>query len=291
MLPLSVLVLTLTLLADPTHESANPLFQELCKTGLAISPKARTLMPAPTMPDGLDARKQLAVLTALAGQDYEVEELLRQSVVAPHILKFRDIEPADPNAPARGVDLWFIAHGKLQTFSRQEFDRRVREFGKDNKSVVGLKQDDLEKRKIKLPAAGLNEQGFAHAEAVLLDKVQLRGTSWVVISRTAESIVSASRLDPRFDNDKEFPNQWRLFPSDDPESKELGPPHPYHGAMAYLKLTQLHDPPSALFVEYHVVFVEPKGWFSGRNLLRSKLPAVIQSQVRSFRRELAKVKE
>ena len=50
----------------------------------------------------------------------------------------------------------------------------------------------------------------------------------------------------------------------------------------------LAEPKGALFVEGHVVFAEPVKWFDGANLLRSKLPPVIQGQVRSFRRELAK---
>ena len=37
-----------------------------------------------------------------------------------------------------------------------------------------------------------------------------------------------------------------------------------------------------------VVFNEPAGWFGGTNRLRSKLPPVVQSQVRRFRGELIK---
>jgi hypothetical protein len=43
-----------------------------------------------------------------------------------------------------------------------------------------------------------------------------------------------------------------------------------------------------LLIEVHMVFAEPKGWFEGRNLLRSKLPPVMQDSVRKFRRQLAK---
>jgi hypothetical protein len=36
-----------------------------------------------------------------------------------------------------------------------------------------------------------------------------------------------------------------------------------------------------------MIFDEPNGWFGGANLLRSKLPLVIQDEVRNFRRRLA----
>ena len=41
-----------------------------------------------------------------------------------------------------------------------------------------------------------------------------------------------------------------------------------------------------MFIEYHVAFIEPEGWFHGTNLLRSKLPIVAQEMVRKFRRNL-----
>jgi hypothetical protein len=53
-----------------------------------------------------------------------------------------------------------------------------------------------------------------------------------------------------------------------------------------VKATRLAAPAGALFVEYHVVFLEPQGWFRGTNLLRSKLPIVAQDLVRKFRRRM-----
>ena len=53
-------------------------------------------------------------------------------------------------------------------------------------------------------------------------------------------------------------------------------------------MTELIEPQGALFVEYHLVFDEPKAWFGGANLLRSKLPLMVQDNIRKFRRELTK---
>jgi hypothetical protein len=74
---------------------------------------------------------------------------------------------------------------------------------------------------------------------------------------------------------------------DEAGKQKLGQPHPYHAAGGYLKATRLHEPAGAVLVEYHLTFDEPAGWFSGANLLRSKLPIVSQDGVRKFRRRFA----
>ena len=61
------------------------------------------------MPDGLDKQAQLKVLQKLGGDDYPLDELTRNSIVAPYILKFHDVDLGDKNAVGRGVDLSFIA--------------------------------------------------------------------------------------------------------------------------------------------------------------------------------------
>ena len=42
-----------------------------------------------------------------------------------------------------------------------------------------------------------------------------------------------------------------------------------------------------MFIECHMIFDEPRGWFGGANLLRSKLPLAVQEEVRNFRRRLS----
>ncbi|HTU21721.1 MAG TPA: hypothetical protein VMG10_27030 [Gemmataceae bacterium] len=53
----------------------------------------------------------------------------------------------------------------------------------------------------------------------------------------------------------------------------------------------MHEPKGALFIEYHLIYSEPQGWFSGADPLTTKLPAIIQAEVRTFRRELSNVKK
>src|SRR5438067_1281251 len=121
--------LLLLLLAAPgsqgSHEDRNPLYRELRDAGVAVGPKQKAVLPPPTMADGLDAARQKAVVREVAGEDVDVEELLRNSVVAPHVLRIRDVTPSDPKAPARGVDVWFVAYGDLRLVADKKFLDRV----------------------------------------------------------------------------------------------------------------------------------------------------------------------
>ena len=63
------------------REPRNPLFDSLLDPGLTVGPGLRAKLPPPTMPDGLDAAKQKAVITALIRDDHSYEDFTRKSVV------------------------------------------------------------------------------------------------------------------------------------------------------------------------------------------------------------------
>jgi hypothetical protein len=63
---------------------------------------------------------------------------------------------------------------------------------------------------------------------------------------------------------------------------------PYVGSMSYAKITRLAGQADALFVETHLIFVEPRGWFDGNPILRSKFGVIAQDQIRRLRREIQK---
>ena len=84
-----------------------------------------------------------------------------------------------------------------------------------------------------------------------------------------------------------IPNCWHSISIDDAGRRQIGPPQPYAGLGSYVKATRLAEPAGAVFIEYHVVYAEPQGWFHGANLLRSKLPIVAQDLVRRLRRKMA----
>jgi hypothetical protein len=286
----SLFSLTVAVLLAPAagDESANPVFRDLREQGVAVGAGIKVPLPAPTMADGLDAKAQQAVLKAVAGEDYSLDELLRNSVVAPHILKLRDINPSDPAAPARGVDAWFIAYADLKTVTDKDFLDRLLNTNQKEGKARELTVAELEKRRLTIKAADEKHESYGHAVFTFLDRVEISATGHSTWSQTPDSVVFAAVLDPRFLNDADFPNQWRPVTRDAGGKTQLGPAHPYDGAGYYVKFTRLAEPKGALFVEAHVVFAEPVKWFEGANLLRSKLPPVVQSQVRSIRRELIK---
>ena len=115
----------------------------------------------------------------------------------------------------------------------------------------------------------------------------MSATRRVVTTRGNDEMTAAAVIDERFDKDAEYPNQWRPILRDTAANISLGPPQPYSGAGVYIKVTKLAEPADAKFVEGHMVFEEPYGWFEGGNELRSKAPAMIQQRVKVFRSKLA----
>ena len=271
------------------HLAANPLYKQLRDPGLAIGANLRAKLPAPTMADGLDAGGQKAVLQKVIGDDYTMEEFTRKSIVSPHILRIGDAKPADPKSPARTVDLWFIAYGRLDETQDDTAMERFTNTGKDGGKNSGrtLTADELAKRKIAFGPGDEKNQRYGTFGVDFLDKVQIQATGRVTWRMGAESLLAAAEIDDRFAGDAEFPTQWRPLAKESAGLK-TGEASPYGGAGFYLKVTKLIEPAGALFVEQHVVFTEPAKWFDGANLLRSKFPLVVQNQVRAVRRELLK---
>lgn len=284
MLPLALAIAVCAADPAPGHEALNPLYKQLLESGLEVGPGLRTKLPPPTLPDGLDAAKQTAAIKTLIGTDITYEEFTRRSAVAPQLLRLRDAAPSDPKAPARGVDVWFVAYGDFKKTEDEDFQDRLLKSGRGEGEGKTLTAEDLAKRKINPPTGVGKRQKFGHVTFDFLDRVRIRATGQAVWSRTADSVVAAAELDPRFVGDTEFPNEWRPL-TKEAGGLKAGPAAPYSGAGFYLKVTNLAEPAGAVFIEQHIVFAEPVGWFNGMNLLRSKLPQAIQSNVRNVRRE------
>lgn len=273
--------------ADP-HLRINPLFHELREQGIAVGAKLKPTLPVALFADGLDSKKQTALLTKLAGDDYPLEELLRHSVVAPYVFKLSEFATQDPTTLGRRTSLWFIAYGKLETLTHRNLTKLYQGVRKDSQ-LTPLSDAMLKARNLKRLASFNVEEEFFHTSYPMLERVQIQATFRTVTSRSKDSVVLASRLDSAFAKDQEFPNQWRPMEADDAGNLKLGPAQPYEGVGVYLKISRLREPADALFIEMHQVFAEPTRWFGSPNVLRSKLPIVVQSEVRAFRRELAKL--
>src|SRR5262249_6474719 len=108
------------------HEKQNALYQQLRQKGIAIAPDADSPLPAPSMADGLDSKAQARVIRSLIGEDIDYNLFVDNSVNSPQLLlPLRQIKGGDPQAPARGMDLYFVAYGKLSKLTDKQVLERV----------------------------------------------------------------------------------------------------------------------------------------------------------------------
>jgi len=248
-------------------------------------------LPPPVMPDELDALGQRAVLEKVVGNRFSVRDFTAKIGTAPHVYAIRKIANAGDDSPRMlGVDVSFIAYGSLDSVANRDFLEGLHNKSKDRKIHV-LTAEELDKRKLAVESSKRREERYSHGVFIVLDRIELRAALHTVITRQPNSLLATTRIDPRFDKDTDFSNVWRKITVDEEGQRTLGAAHPYPGARGYLKITRLHEPRGSLFIEYHLIYTEPKGWFNGADPLTSKLPAIIQSEVRSFRQELNKVKK
>jgi hypothetical protein len=274
------------------HLPVNPVYRQLIEKGVRVAEGDFVPLPAPTLRDAMDAKAEQVAIAAIPDRHVPVDQLLRKSVVAPIVFRFREVGGRGRKTPVQGVDVWFVVYGQLDSLTRKDFLEEAMRTKEADAKQEGAKHkfltaQELQARKIAPPSDDKKER-YVYAMFPLMEKVELSLTSRTYTARTARSLVYAADMDQRFAADREFANQWRPIERGEEGSPKLGSAVPYEGAACYVKITQLADPPDALLIEQHTVFVEPKDWFHGANLLRSKLPVLIQSEVRKFRRQLAK---
>jgi hypothetical protein len=268
--------------------AANPIYQALVEKGLALSPQETVKLPPPVLTDGMTSAQQKAAIETLLAGKYEWGTFARKALVAPFLLRIND-EGREAGQVGRRVDLYFITYGSLDSMRGDDFLKGQLNFAAaDDESADGsrvkiLTADELSKRGLAVDQRAGSSRWIA-VESTLLNKVRLRLTTQNLKSESADSILIASVVDPKFVNDPEYPNDWRPIAADESGRRQIGAPQPYAGLASYVKGTQLSDPAGAVFIEYHVAFAEPQGWFHGTNLLRSKLPLVVQNMVRKLRR-------
>lgn len=280
--------------ADPPQ---NAVLARLLEQGITVGSDVKIPITPPVMLDGLDAAGQKKALELIATAQHTVERLSRDSAVSPFVFNLPKGKPVGDGMTARTVDLYFIAYGDLDVIYTPEFRDELAKLATEaensevpTRSAV-LNDEQIAARKLVEPADRAKSEMWLYGKFPMLDRVYISATRHAISHRTDESIVLASQLDERFTGDAEFPNQWQSIERDAAGKIVLGEVTPYSGAGFYVKVTKLHEPAGAVFIEYHHAFVEPRGWFNGTSLLSSKLPLVAQDRVRKFRRQLASASE
>ncbi|WP_166820160.1 hypothetical protein [Thalassoroseus pseudoceratinae] len=275
----SLLCLTAALLsadgaADANHIAHNPVYAELRQTGLTIGEQEPFKLPAPMMDDNLTGKQQKKIMEAIGGRAVPLDRLTRKALFAPHILKrIKEVDCPKANAKAKFVNVYFVAYG--------DFDELAKN-GKAEDDWKTIDEQDLQKRGI--DEIDPKHERYGHIQRELINRVMINAAVRTYWSQTDDSLVFATQLAPQFNGDSEFPNYWQSLV----RNKPTGEKHPYEHLGMYIKVTKLKDYEDGLFIEVHVVFSEPEGWFDGRNLLISKLPQVVQSEVRDARGDMKK---
>jgi hypothetical protein len=272
----------------PPHDQ-NPVFVQVLEQGIDAGGQKITL-PPPRLVDGASADDQRAAIKVVVGSDQGVDELLRDSVTAPFIIKVHDLKAT--GATVREADIWFAVHGDLKnTDPAQEAvrtDQKAVEVANMWFQTRLLKTEEIRAAGVRSADTTSGKSWYAHVHAKLLDRIDFEVTNHVLISRSPDSIVIASATDPSFATAGALSNGWKSLtktgstPTDNPAQQ------PYSGGISYAKISRVALQPDALFVELHVAFVEPDGWFQGSPILRSKFSLAAQDQIRTLRRELAK---
>ncbi len=291
-----VVVQLAAILGQPPLEVAveheNPVFSVLVSQGVEFGDERFVPLPQPTLADGLGDEQQRQAVASISDLNHPLVQLMRPSVVAPFVLKIRKHRVPESDRPARRIDVWFVAYGDLEMLANDDFLRDMARQSEDRKGstlpteLTFLEDADLHERSLMRSEAATAREVWFHSTFSLFDRVQLHVTRHAYVTRTSESVLVASLLDERFMNDADYPTAWNALTRDQLGRFQFGKMQAYQAAGFYLKATQLHDPPDAIFVEYHQVFDEPGEWFDGANLLRSKLPLMVQDGVRKFRRKL-----
>ncbi|HJT36495.1 MAG TPA: hypothetical protein VJ783_31015 [Pirellulales bacterium] len=312
----TLLLLLPSIASAGDSEIANPLFRQLVERGIEAGTSARAVKLAePSLADGLSGPEQKQAIERLVSKKYSYDQFVRKSAVAPFQLEIHS--PGDGGqqlgkSPTNNdgleghlpkgteekkagrvqqIDLWFVAYGTLQTVSDKNL---LGELAGGNRSSQArsetLTDDELRKRELHVSDLDDFKESYFRIELPVLDKVQVSGITHATITRSDGGAVAAALLDPGLADDADYPARWRPILRGGSGKTTLGEPRAYAGLGGYCRVTELQEPAGAMFIECHLIFDEPHGWFNGTNLLRSKLPLVVQDSVRTFRRKLADAK-
>ena len=222
-----------------------------------------------------------------------LDDFTRDAINAPFVLKTRDEDSAS-GTRFRHADLWFVIRADHEAvdlskvFGDMAKGQEV-EAGNMKFRSVGVPADALTKLGIKPPLNGESEQ-FVHQTGRLFGRILVEETDRVIATTSARSTLVSGRSDPRFDGSETFPNHWSTLEKKG-QSEIVGKPVSFFGTFSYVKATKLKTVADGLLMEVHFVYAEPKAWFNGGPILKSKFGAVAQDRIRALRRELTKTRK
>jgi hypothetical protein len=293
----------------PAAAPENTLLTELVTKGVTMPDGQVVQLPPPLMPDGLTAAQQADVLKRAAPRGNVLAFTGTQSSA------LLSLKVATSNAQGtdliRTVNVCFVVYGDWEVLTSKSFSDTILRPNKANNqnnqggtavSKAGyLKAPEMAVRRLTARSTPNLKEYFLYTDFRLFGEVDISATRFGMATKTPTGVVVAAKVDPRFADDKQYPNQWRPIVRNAAGNPVVGEPQPYpradskgvSGAGFYAKVTRLSAPANAIFVEYHSAFYEPQSWFGVGN--GSRLPAelgkIVPYQVKQFRMKLRKASD
>jgi hypothetical protein len=280
----------LVLCSSLVRAAENAIFKELREKGVPLSNGEFGKLPAPSLADGLNADGQKAAIAKVVSISKINAGFMLGGKTDPWQYSLTDIRGKKDDKKAsigRHVDLYFVAQGKLESVKNEKFMKNQVNKGGNRGTAEFYKPEELKERGLQIIDQKDHKDRYAHVLLPLFNMVEISGTGYGVQTSDKESVLVAFKLDPQFAKDPKYPNEWRPLNRGPAGVAAKGAPQPYDGAGGYVKVTELKDQKTPrVFIEYHLIFDEPYGWFSGAPTLSSKLPQQYENDVRQFRVDL-----
>jgi hypothetical protein len=273
---------------EPTWDG---MLGKLVRDGVELADDQQVKLSGPIV-DPRDTNEAASKQTQVAGKS-GWNRFSRNSAIAPIRIEMEYLKTVDGERFGQRVHVAFVVHASIDKLRDADVMSRLYSDASDHAEPEedvrskSIDSSELEKLGIKDSTAS-----FSWMQFLLLNKIELQ---WVTRSERVDGdnfFAVAWELDPRFapseTNDRRLQNRWVKRNRDERGQVVLGDPQSYAGAAGYLIVSGLAGIENASLVEAEIVFHEPADWFSGSNLLRSKVPLIIQESARRFRRELSK---
>ena len=226
-----------------------------------------------------------------------VKDILRNDYFAPVVTKVRNAEAGrkDEGPAIRTIDVWFVAHGDWNTLVSKDFLESTTAAENGKSRVVlksgGLTEKETRKRKLTATTTADSEQRFLYTTFWLFERVQVSATRFSMLTRGKDSVLAAGKIDRASTRMPSIRTNGGRWLRDVQANIKPGRAHPFTHAGGYAKITRLKEPADAAFIEFHLIYEEPYGWFDGVNLVKQKIPVMVQEKVRTFRRKLTMATE
>ncbi len=262
----------------------NPIFKKLQSQGIQLANGKTAKIPEPVMADGLNANQQLEVMQKLVPAA-QLGGFLDGTVSSNLALEMNGI-PGDmaQDSIGRKIDIYFVAQGKLSTVASPAFMKQQVNAGPGGKGGQGkfLTNQELQAHGLQI-AKDTNtfRERYTHMEFPIFNQVKVD-----CIGHGIETVGNNGAVLVAFELDPKSENTWQPGVRNALGNVVWGPPQKYSGAGGFVKVVELEGATPRVFVEYHLIFDEPHGWFNGQNTLTSDLPNKYQDDVRTFRRNL-----